>query len=1796
MDIIANRYKVIQKLGQGGMGVVFKVFDELEHRELALKLLSKTTHETVESFLQFKQEFWTMSKLAHPNTVNVYDYGIIDKNPYFTMEIVQGKELTEFIRPPFDFIYKTLVQLCQVLEFIHSRILIHCDIKPHNIRIKPDGTLKLMDFGLMNQLGMRSSGQITGTVAYLPPEMATGGIINASSDLYSVGVLAYELITGAVPFIGKTALDVIKAHINTPPPPLLKHRSDVPEKLNEIVLKLLAKDQQERYQRGAEVIADIRELSGIDMVLESVEQKKSYISTSMLIGRDKELKEVQNALEKVIKGQSQALFVAAPAGVGKSRLIQEFKLYAQLAEIPFLSGRCYEQGMTSYQPMVQALNRSLPLSNQEILDKYGPVLVKILPQLKDKHFENLASLDIMAEKVRLYDNINSYLKEISAKIPIIIFIDDLHWADLTSVEMLNSCIRELTKNRVLILGTLRDDEVPGHHPIWQTVEEGLSTVLKLSTFSKENITALIKAMLGKVMLNNEFIDQIASNTGGNAFFITEVMRFLVEEDRLKLYKGEWLLPDDLSTLKLPTSIGDTVVKRVEKLSEVAKEILNIAAVAGHKFDLNLFQKISGFKDNELFNALDELIEKQFLNKVEHEYIFPHDRVRETIYSRISSDKLQILHQKIAEVIEQENIGRLEPLFSELAYHYSRGTNKQKAVEYLIKAGETTYERMQASYLMKQGVDLLGKIDYPDKESLLLKTYEKLAWVSYMIAPGICLEVNEKLVKKLEEIGNVPLKKIHEHKCLTVSSYTMMGQNDKAYSITKEMLQKAEKDSIAYALALFGKLNAHLTTGKFRILVKEMEEVEAILGKHLDNLSKQLQWVFGFSSFIREDALAWLGEQVGNNKYSKNLENMAFKYNFLDLQFWSYYPDVVRNSLIGEYPKIKAIQPEVFTMIKRMGRPIQHENRFNVCLCFAAIEFGDMKEAKTMVEKIVELGSRLGNFQQQANGKLLQAMLCEEENNFEQAIKFYETSIDISRQAKIDQLIPALYHLANLYIKQNKYQEAKTLVNEAHNMVIGKEFENPYHQISTFRIKGLIAINDNNFEDAEKYFENSLETAKYTENLIQQAFTLSAYAKLYEPKEDYQKAKEFYDNSIKCFMKTNNTYQARKIKINLDNLAKKIKSNVKFATTGEPATQVGKNQAEEIGYRLLDLFSALRGTFTGVSSNTVTPEMTEKVEKVEKINRFGQLVLSSLDFKIVLNKILDQIIEITESDRGLLMLLNDDGELDSQVVRTRDGSQPKLLNFSRSFTEQVLKTRESLWVADAQADSRFASQASILAMDLRSILCVPLKMAKKIIGLIYMDRQAVTKIFTKEDLTLVESLAAFASIALINARLHNQAEEKNERLQMLNDLSKTISTTFSLDELLKMVLQFCLSITKAEIGYIFLGEDLKKACTLDNRGNSPDGVKVSRSVINNVKQNKSPLCSTDTSSDELLSKQASVMALDLKSIMCVPILAKDTFVGLVYVSSNAVNKCFTNKDLELMIAIIGQVGLAIDNLQLLEVQKKQEKLQRELEIAQSVQASMLPDYDPDVLTLDVSGYSCPAANLGGDYYDYFKISDSQLGLAVGDVNGHGITASLLMAMAKSCLFVQGQIDPNVIPVMTALNSMVYSGTKTRLFMTFIYSIFDIFNTTVTFASAGHHLPYHYKKVLSKLQPINLAPVYPLGVREKVKFKELTINLDPEDILVYYTDGIIEAKNTEGEEFGFERLEELIVNNAYMPAKELKELIVETYKEWIKTRELEEDIDDVTIVVAKVKPVVTDVPKQENIKQSKLKTGFLTLVGR
>ena len=243
----------------------------------------------------------------------------------------------------------------------------------------------------------------------------------------------------------------------------------------------------------------------------------------------------------------------------------------------------------------------------------------------------------------------------------------------------------------------------------------------------------------------------------------------------------------------------------------------------------------------------------------------------------------------------------------------------------------------------------------------------------------------------------------------------------------------------------------------------------------------------------------------------------------------------------------------------------------------------------------------------------------------------------------------------------------------------------------------------------------------------------------------------------------------------------------------------------------------------------------------------------------------------------------------------------------------------------------------------------------------------------------------------------------------------------------------------------------------------------------------------------------------------------------------------------------------------------ERIKQELLTASTIQLSMLPVADPKIPGYEIVSHFRPAKEVGGDYYDYFPLGDDRLAIVIGDVSGEGISAGLLMAMAKSCLLNQIRVSPDVPKVMYAMNNMVYEALRKRLLMTLCYSVLDIPSRTLTFASAGHHFPYLYSKKGGKLSELE-SIAYPLGVRRDSTYRAKRIELGPGDYLVFYTDGIIEARNQDGEEFGFERFERVILSHTISSAREMRDGILKELHEFSRG---EPQFDDITLVIIKVK---------------------------
>ncbi|MBU6428882.1 MAG: protein kinase, partial [Cyanobacteria bacterium REEB65] len=346
IDQLTNRYKVLSTLGEGGMGVVFLVEDATTQRQVALKVLSKMAGDAPEALLQFKQEFRTMTRLRHPNTVEVFDYGqLSDGTPYFTMEVVPGRGLDEQLPLSADDFLPLARQLVRALGYIHRQHLVHCDIKPENIRVTPEGHVKLMDFGLMIDAGS-SGGTIRGTLAYMAPEVARRGKVDARADLYSFGALAYHLLAGKPPFSQGDAVAVLRAHLDQDPPPLCEVAPAVPADLSYVIERLLAKDPRNRYQSTSDLLAALGD--------PQAQEDADLLLGSPLIGRSAELDRLQAALRNLPDGRANTVWIFGDMGIGKSRLLEEFRFQVQLSEIPLLSGRGTSDG-PPYGPFISLL-------------------------------------------------------------------------------------------------------------------------------------------------------------------------------------------------------------------------------------------------------------------------------------------------------------------------------------------------------------------------------------------------------------------------------------------------------------------------------------------------------------------------------------------------------------------------------------------------------------------------------------------------------------------------------------------------------------------------------------------------------------------------------------------------------------------------------------------------------------------------------------------------------------------------------------------------------------------------------------------------------------------------------------------------------------------------------------------------------------------------------------------------------------------------------------------------------------------------------------------------------------------------------------------------------------------------------------------------------------------------------------------------------------------------------------------------------------------------------------------------
>ncbi len=353
--VLNERYELTEILGEGGMALVYKSKDQILDRWVALKILRPQLVSDKDFVNRFHREAKAVARLSHPNVVNIYDIGQDGDIHYLVMENIQGENLKEMIEKSGilapEKALNIAIQICEALVVAHRNNIIHCDIKPHNILITPENGVKVTDFGIaraVNSATLAQTETVIGTAHYFSPEQARGGTINASSDLYSLGVVLYEMLTGQVPFRGDSPITVALKHINEEPLPPSQLNDKLPKRIDKLVMKALAKDPEKRYTDASEMLAALQEME--KTFVKKNETSESYVDSdkTQVLPRVKDQRIKESAASKEVKED----------GTGKSVAIQLIKYLTIMVVVFSLLGVAFLWGLNRYTkvPVVEVPN------------------------------------------------------------------------------------------------------------------------------------------------------------------------------------------------------------------------------------------------------------------------------------------------------------------------------------------------------------------------------------------------------------------------------------------------------------------------------------------------------------------------------------------------------------------------------------------------------------------------------------------------------------------------------------------------------------------------------------------------------------------------------------------------------------------------------------------------------------------------------------------------------------------------------------------------------------------------------------------------------------------------------------------------------------------------------------------------------------------------------------------------------------------------------------------------------------------------------------------------------------------------------------------------------------------------------------------------------------------------------------------------------------------------------------------------------------------------------------------------
>jgi tetratricopeptide (TPR) repeat protein/tRNA A-37 threonylcarbamoyl transferase component Bud32 len=732
-EAFESRYVLGEEIGRGGGAIVYRAQDTLLDRQVAIKVLHDSNLEA-EGRARLLEEAKSVAQLNHPNIVTVFDAGEREGKPYIVMELVKGPSLHKARPREIDQIVDISRQICAALAHAHQHGIVHRDLKPENVLLGDDGKAKLVDFGLARSIADRvtTEGAITGTVFYLAPEQAMGQQIDGRADLYALGVILYELVAGRLPFEAEAPLAVISQHLHAPVVPPSTYNDAVPKALERLILHLLEKKPEARPASAEECNQALAEWdkelpeSEIELELSLLDR----IARGRLVGRERELAEFRAYWKRSLAGEGRVILISGEPGIGKTRLTREFLDRTRVSRFPALQGECYAEGGASYAPIVQILRQALEeglIDSATIPQHVAADLISLAPELAFRFPETPPNptLQPEAEKQRIFESFVSFCQLLWEDSSLLLSVDDVHWADSGTLELLRHLARRTRTQPLLIVLTYRevelDESLPLQEFLYSLNRERLTVRVKLGRLSRDKTREMLTAMFDET-ITDEFLDGIFYETEGNPFFIEEVCKALVEQGSLSFKDGRWDKPS-MQNLQIPQSVRVAIQSRLGKLPEQAQRVLEIGAVIGNEFEYDLLLEASEVEEGVLIDALEMARRGQLIREIRSNgavnFAFMHALIPTTLRNSVGGLRRRRYHSRVAQVLEVKRPHD----FERLAYHHEYAGHPNRSRTYYFQAGERALRAhafQDALRSFQRALDRWPEKDAPGRATLLHK--------------------------------------------------------------------------------------------------------------------------------------------------------------------------------------------------------------------------------------------------------------------------------------------------------------------------------------------------------------------------------------------------------------------------------------------------------------------------------------------------------------------------------------------------------------------------------------------------------------------------------------------------------------------------------------------------------------------------------------------------------------------------------------------------------------------------------------------------------------------------------------------------------------------------------------------------------------------------------------------------------------------------------------------------------------------------------------------------------------------